>query len=106
MLDKKYIVELLKTNDKAVIRALIVINQRQTEEEKNCEGTINLNGQGFTPADAFMGTRTAEFAEKRGYLTEKQLNYWRKPNVKGTPRICKYAGQLLEIAKSKTKSVA
>ncbi len=106
MLNKEQIVELLKTNDRAVARALIVLNLRQTEDERHCEGTINLNGQGFTPADAFMGTRMAEFAQKRGFLTQKQIEYWRKPNVKGVPRIAKYARQLLEIAQNKSQSVA
>lgn len=106
MLNKEYIVELLKTNDRAVVRALIVLNARQTLDEQQLEGTINQNGQGFTPADAFMGTRTAEFAQKRGFLTEKQLGYWRKPNARGVPRICKYARQLLEVANTKSQVVA
>jgi hypothetical protein len=48
----------------------------------------------------------AKFFADRGYLTEKQLAYWRKPNAKGTPRICKYAGQLLLVAEAKAKAVA
>jgi hypothetical protein len=101
MITKTLIVELLNTNDKAVGRALVALYARQTESEKSAETTINLNGEGFTPADAFVGSSMAQFFAARGYLTEKQLAYWRKPNAKGTPRICKYAGQLLLVAEAK-----
>ena len=100
-MNKQDIIQLLQTNDKAIARALVVLNERQTATEQNCETTINDNGVGFTPADARMGTSMAQFYAKRGYLTEKQLAYWKKPNVRGVWRICKYAGQLLEIAQAK-----
>lgn len=103
MVTKSEITQMLMSNPKAVGRALIVLNERQTQTEQSAEQTINRNGQGFTPADARMGTSMAKFYAARGYLSEKQLAYWRKPNAKGTPRICKYAGQLLEIAVEKAK---
>jgi hypothetical protein len=103
-MDKAAIIQLLQTNDKAIARALVVLNERQTAMERSAESTINDNGEGFTPADARMGTSMAEFYAKRGYLTEKQLAYWKKPNVRGVWRICKYAGQLLEIAAAKAKA--
>lgn len=103
MVTKADIIEMLKTNDKAVARALVVLNERQTATEQNAESTINDNGVGFTPADARMGTSMAQFYTKYGRLSEKQLAYWRKPNVRGVPRICKYAGQLLQIAQEKAK---
>jgi len=101
MITKDQIVELLNTNDKAVGRALIALFNRQTQGEQVSEATRNLNGEGFTPADAHMGSSMAKFYAARGYLTERQLSYWRKPNAKGVPRICKYAGQLLIVAKAK-----
>ena len=100
-MNKQDIVQLLMSNDKAIARALVVLNERQTAVERSAESTINRNGEGFTPADARMGTSMAQFYSKRGYLTEKQLGYWKKPNAKGVWRICKYAGQLLEIANQK-----
>ena len=102
-MNKNDIIKLLTTNDKAICRALVVINERQTEDEKTLLGTINANGRGFTPADAHMGTSMATYFEKWGKLSEKQLAYWKKPNAKGTPRICKYANQLLEIALQKAR---
>jgi len=106
MYSKEYIVNLLKVNDVAVGRALVALNQFQTATERNAETTINDNGVGFTPADARMGTSMSNFYTRTGYLSPKQLAYWRKPNRRGTPRICKYASQLLQIANSKTKAAA
>lgn len=101
MTSKAEIVTLLQTNPKAIGRALVVLNERQTYTEQNAESTINRNYEGFTPADARMGTSMAKFFTRNGYLTERQIAYWLKPNVRGVPRICKYAGQLCEIAKEK-----
>jgi hypothetical protein len=89
MYSKEYIVNLLKVNDVAVGRALVALNQFQTATERNAETTINDNGVGFTPADARMGTSMSNFYTRTGYLSPKQLAYWRKPNRRGTPRICK-----------------
>lgn len=100
-MNKHYITQLLQNNDKAIIRALIVLNERQTRDEQASEDTKYNNGVGFTPADAKMGTSMAEFYARRGYLTDKQLAYWKKPNRKGVWRICKYAGQLLDAAIAK-----
>jgi hypothetical protein len=105
MLTKEYIVTLLNTNDKAVARALVVLNTRQTADEQSNEMTRHLNGMGFRPCHARMGTSMAKFYERNGYLTPKQINYWRTPMKNGTPRINIYAGQLLEVAQAKTKQV-
>lgn len=105
MKTKDEIIKLLKTNDKAVARAVYVLNERQTASEQTSAATINHNGIGFTPADARMGTSMAQFYARNGYLTPKQIAYWRKPNVRGVPRICKYASQLLEISKLKATAV-
>lgn len=104
MVTKAEIIKLLETNDKAVGRALVVLTERQTLTEKSAEQTINRNGEGFTPADARMGTSMSKYFTRNGFLTPKQLAYWRKPNVRGVPRICKYASQLLEIAQAKAQA--
>ena len=101
MTTKAEIVTLLKTNPKAIGRALVVLNERQTYTEQSAESTINRNFEGFTPADARMGTSMTKFFARNNSLSEKQIAYWLKPNVRGVPRICKYAGQLCEIAKEK-----
>lgn len=101
MTTKAQIIELLNTSNKAVARALVVLNERQVRDEQTSEQTRYHNGIGFTPADARMGTSMANFYSKFNRLSDKQIAYWRKPNVKGVPRINKYAGQLVEIAQEK-----
>lgn len=100
-LDKQSIVSLLKTNDKAVARALVVLNDRQTCQEQASQNTVVANGEGFRPCHARMGTSMAEFYKKRGFLSGKQINYWRKPQKDGKMRIEIYANQLLGVAKQK-----
>lgn len=105
-MNKADIVHLLKTNDKAIARALVVLNERQTADEQASEHTRYLNGRGFRPCHARMGTSMANFYSARGYLTDRQIAYWRKPMKDGKTRIEIYAGQLLEeaIAKATAKS--
>ena len=98
---KTSILNLLNTNDKAIARALVALNKHQTMSEKQDMATEERNGVGFTPADAHMGTSMADFYSKNGFLTAKQLAYWKQPNAKGVSRIGKYAAQLARIANSK-----
>ena len=91
---KNEISAMLMTRDLAVARALVFLYNRQTADEKVSEDVKHRNGMGFTPADARMGCSMAEFYKKNNYMTQKQLDYWRKPNSKGVPRICKYAAQI------------
>ena len=89
---------LLATNDKAVARALLALNARQTADEQATKHTTHDNGRGFRPCHARMGTSMAQFYERNGYLSQKQIAYWRKPDRTGTPRIAIYARQLLLVA--------
>ena len=106
---------LLETKNKHVIgRALMAVNERQTDVEQLRKTTINRNGRGFRPSHAYMGTSMAGFYERREHLTEKQIRYWTVPSqkVKGdqrddmgrrlkVSRISIYAGQLLKVAQIK-----
>jgi hypothetical protein len=94
------IVNLLRTNDKAIARALIVLKDRQTADEQASESTRHLNGRGFRPCHARMGVSMAKFYERNGYLSPKQIAYWRKEGKEGM-RISIYWRQLLEAAKDK-----
>lgn len=104
-LTKQAIVDLLRTNDKAIARALVVLNERQTSDEQVSEETRHRNNRGFRPCHARMGTSMANFYLKRGFLSPKQLDYWRRIMPKGNMRIEIYAGQLLEVAKQKSATV-
>lgn len=102
-LTKDFILQLLMTNDKAVVRALIALKKYQTVEEQCTKTVVERNNAGFTKADASIGMSMADFAETKGYLSEKQIAFWRKIQPSGRCRICKYAAQLLRIAKEKSK---
>lgn len=95
---------LLATNDKAVGRALIVLRNRQTADEKISETTKHQNGRGFRPCHARMGTNMADFFERKGYLSSKQVAYWRAPMKDGNSRIEIYSKQLLDEAVAKAQA--
>jgi len=101
---KQEIIKLLAVNDRAVGRAVFVLNQRQTLDEQSSQRTRYRNSQGFNSVDAVMGTSNAQYFAKHGRLTERQLAYWRSPNRRGVMRIAKYAGQLLEIARERARA--
>lgn len=94
------IVRMLETNDKAVARALVVLYERQTDDEKTSENTRHHNGRGFRPCHARMGTSMAKFYLRNGYLSPKQIAYWRKHGKEGM-RISIYWRQLLDAAHKK-----
>ena len=83
--------ELLRTNDRAVMRAIWVLYERQTSTEILSRQTLDANGVGFNACDAEFLTSLAEQAEERGTLTAKQISAGRKA-------VMKYAGQLVRIA--------
>lgn len=95
---RESITQLLRDNDHAVVRALIVLFKRQTSEEQRSNTTRVWNERGFTGADAHYGCLNAKTAIKYGRLWDNQLAYWRKPNRRGVPRIAKYWRQLIEEA--------
>jgi hypothetical protein len=101
MLDKEYLVHLLQTNDKAVARALLVLLNNQTADEQRTEDTRYLNGKGFRPCHARIGTSMAKFYISKGYLTPKQVANWRRTMADGNTRIGIYWKQLAVAAQAK-----
>ncbi len=99
------IVNLLASNDKAIIRALLVLHERQTTDEQVGDTTRHLNGRGFRPCHARMGSSMAKFYQRNGYLSPKQIAYWRKEGKEGM-RISIYWRQLLEAAQAKAAGKA
>ena len=92
---------LLLTNDQAVGRALVALNARQTATEQAIGATVEHNNRGFTGGHAKRGTGMANFYLKAGFLTPKQINWWRAKTPSGRSRIEIYAAQLLQIAQEK-----
>jgi len=90
---------LLERNNKAVYRALEVLLERQTADEREAGQTNHLNGRGFNGRDANFGTSLAKQIiawntgeSKYSYpLSLKQLEAARR-------MVYKYAGQLTNIA--------
>ena len=103
-LDKASIVALLESNDRAIGRALLVLRANQTADEQVSETVRHLNGKGFRPCHARMGTSMANFFEKYGRLSEKQIAYWRKRDAAGNMRIGIYWRQLIDAAKAKVEA--
>lgn len=82
---------LLNTNDLMVCKSVVKIFEKQTEDEKQSDGTSHNNGVGFNGTDAFIMSQYAKQYIDKGYLSPKQLVIARK-------KIIKYAGQLTRIA--------
>jgi hypothetical protein len=101
MVTKEVIVSLLETNDRAIGRALLVLLSNQTATEVALETTNVNNGKGFTGFEGKIGTSMAKFYQKHGYLSPKQIAYWRKRDRRGHMRIGKYWKQLLVAAEAK-----
>ena len=100
-LTKEAIVELLATNDKAIGRALLVVNANQTFDEQRSQDVKYRNGKGFRPCHARMGTSMAQQFANRGFISPKQVAYWRKADKTGAMRIAIYWRQLIEAADTK-----
>jgi hypothetical protein len=104
MLTKESIIHMLQTDKRAVARALVVLYARQTDDEQAQEGTRYLNGRGFRPCHARMGSSMAKYFQRTGMLTDKQIAYWRATDKSGAMRIGIYWAQLLEEAELKSKA--
>jgi hypothetical protein len=90
-LKKEQIQSLLAKDDRAVVRALVRIYERQTADEQRSEETKHHNEVGFRANDAKYMTMAAKFALRNGRLDDYHLQ-----KVRG--RIMHYWRQLAEIA--------
>ena len=88
---KESIKELLHRNQKAVIRGILAIYDRQTRDEQLIHTTIDHNGVGFSGCDAEILSSFAKQIQEGRELSTKQFTLAKK-------RILKYAGQLAKIA--------
>lgn len=105
MVTKAQLTQLITRNDEvaveAVGRALVHLLNRQTTEEQRDNTTKNYNLRGFTPADARQGSIHAKYFIKHRTLQPWQIQFWLKPNAKGTLRLAKYWRQIDEEARKK-----
>ncbi len=103
---KETITKLLMRDDTvgmhAVGRALQVLTRRQTEDEIRVRQTKHSNMRGFTKSDGKRGVEDSmKYRSAGDYLSKYDLLYWRTADKRGTPRIAKYWGQLVEEAELK-----
>lgn len=88
---KESLLDMLERSDKALAKALLVLYGFQTADEQAAGYTVEDNGAGFNGADADYMSSVAQFVEKSGFLTQKQVPIIRK-------KIRKYWKQLLNVA--------
>lgn len=85
---------LLLRSDKAVQRALVVIYDRQTRDEKASDDTKHQNQMGFSCFHVKSGSYLACWVLSGRNLTGKHLERARK-------LVCHYTRQLVEVARAK-----
>ena len=94
---KGYLHNLVRTNKKALYRAIILIADKQTPEEKAYGATIDHHGVGFGAVDAKMMTALALRSRCGGELTERELAICRN-------KMPKYWRQLMNISKRRMQN--
>src|SRR6266702_352384 len=93
---KKSIVRgLLSRSDDAVQRALVVLFERQSSDEKATRETRHLNKRGFSGGDARIGTEFAKLVLAGRKLTPKQVGWARR-------LVLSYSRQLVDAADQST----
>ena len=82
-----FIREKLSSDDRWILRGLLIIYSNQTSDEQDAGITKYNNNIGFTGADAEFLTSLAQQYQHKSFLSEKQMPYLRK-------KMPKYSGQL------------
>ena len=96
---KQYLKNLLKVNDIALIKAIVLIYNNQTDEEMRKGKSIEDNEIGFDKVDAKEMGEIAIKIKRGRQLTEGEL-------AKSRNKMQKYWKQLMVISKQKMKEKA
>lgn len=72
--NRKKINELLRTNDRAVERAMLRLHDLQTNDEQTSNSTKYLNNQGFSAAHANKGSYYARWVRSGRRLSGRHLD--------------------------------
>ncbi len=91
---QKVILDLLRVNDRAVERAVVVLYKRQTATEQVRSKTLQANNIGFTATDARILTGYAKLILRGIPLAPYDF-------IQMRVRITKYSRQLVEISAEK-----
>lgn len=93
---KQYIQNLLRTNDEALLRSVVVIFESQTLEEVYSYKSLENNGVGFNKFDAEFLTGIAHKIKLRKRITDEEMHILRT-------KMPKYWKQLMNISKENVK---
>lgn len=96
LLTKEELKDKIINDKKTLIRAVVALDQYQTEDEKREERTKYQNNVGFKSCHASKGSGMSKFFKENGFLTDKQINWWLRGS-NGKPRILNYLNQLHKI---------
>lgn len=91
MYTRESILSMIDSSNRAVERAILAINARQTEDERVSGETRHRNGRGWNGRDAGYGGYLAGYIGNGNHLTGRYLESGRK-------MVRKYVGQLVEVA--------
>lgn len=94
---ESYLKDLLKSNDKALLRAIVLIHDNQTQEEKSKGKSIEDNCIGFSKIDAKEMGEIANKIRAGKALTEGEL-------AKSRNKMQKYWKQLMIISKKQAEA--
>lgn len=89
---KEYIQNLIKTNNKALIKSIQIIYKLQEDDEQYKGETVNSNGVGFSRIDAEYFTLLVQKIKYQGTISPKDVAIARNKMVK-------YWKQLMYVAK-------
>lgn len=92
---REYLTNLLKTNDRALLKAITIVYDFQTEEEKLKGAAIDENDRGFGKVDARDLGKMAEKIRANIPLTEGEL-------ARARNKMPKYWQQLMRVSKAQT----
>lgn len=91
---KEYIQNLIKTNDVALYRGILILYDFQVEEERKSKKALVENGKGFSRIDATFLSEMAYKIMNKYPLTEGEL-------AKSRNKMVKYWKQLMIVSKKK-----
>ena len=91
-----YLKSLIKTNDKALYKSIILIYDMQTNEEKNTNSSVEENNVGFSKVDAYEMGVIAKKIKRGDPLAKGEI-------AKSRNKMQKYWKQLMIISKRQMK---
>ncbi len=90
---ESYLKDLLRLNDNALLKSIVLIYDSQTNEEKSKRKSVEDNLVGFSKVDAYEMSRIAQKIKAGKELTPKEM-------TKSRNKMQKYWKQLMNISKA------